>query len=359
MLASVKRVCVFALLAFFAVSLGAQQPVPEIEEVMEQAEQGSAAAQFNLGVLYYNGQGVPQDYAEAVKWFRMSAENGHADAQFILGWLCDEDRGQSQQHILNTMHNARGLARVVQQDDAEALKWYHMAAKQGHALAQHGLGAMYYDEGRGVPQDYTEAAKWYRKSAEQGYANAQVILALLYKNGQGVSQDHAEALKWFRMAGEQGNVLAQDRLGWMYYGSVAHDYEEAADWYRMAAKQGEPRAQFSLGTMYEAGRGVQQDYAEAVRWYRMAAERGHAVAQGNLGVNYGLGEGVPQDYVKAHKWLNLAASGAGGQNTERYTESRNLVTRSMTPDQIAEAQRLAREWKPKTWEQLKAQDTDK
>ena len=92
--------------------------------------------------------------------------------------------------------------------------------------------------------------------------------------------------------------------------------------------------------MYDNGYGVPQDYAEAVKWYRRAAEQGDADAQHNLGVIYANGQGILQDYTLAHMWFNLA--GAGGN--KKASENRDLVATQMTPAQIAEAQRLAREW---------------
>jgi len=83
------------------------------------------------------------------------------------------------------------------------------------------------------------------------------------------------------------------------------------------------------------------------------AEQGYAEAQYYLGFMYANGEGVPQDYVQAQKWVNLAASQSQGEDLERYAETRERFAKQMTPDQIAEAQRLAREWKPKTWDELK------
>ncbi len=94
---------------------------------------------------------------------------------------------------------------------------------------------------------------------------------------------------------------------------------------------------------FNTGQGVPQDYAEAVRWWRLAAEQGHVSAQNNLGTMYRSGQGVPQDYVEAHKWLNLAA--AQGEDLAR--KNREFVAEKMTPAQIAEAQRLAREWMEK------------
>ncbi len=80
--------------------------------------------------------------------------------------------------------------------------------------------------------------------------------------------------------------------------------------------------------------------AVALKWYRMAAEQGHAGAQNNLGVMYDKGDGVTQDYVQAHIWYNLAAA----QGNELGRENRDIVAKRMTPAQVAEAQRLAREW---------------
>ncbi len=111
----------------------------------------------------------------------------------------------------------------------------------------------------------------------------------------------------------------------------------------MAAAQGDARAQYNLGVMYDKGQGVRQDYAEAVKWYRMAAEQGNANAQNNLGVMYHMAWGVPQDYVQAHLWYNLAAA----QGTDQARKNRDIIADRMTPAQIDEAQRLAREWKPK------------
>jgi TPR repeat protein len=131
---------------------------------------------------------------------------------------------------------------------------------------------------------------------------------------------------------------------------VPQDYAEARKWWRKAAEQGEAQAQYSLGIMYNQGKGVPQDYVEAVKWYRKAAEQGLANAQYSLGVMYALGQGVPQDFVLAYMWLNLAASRlpvAEGEEREKAVKIRDLTASKMTPYQIAEAQRLAREWKPK------------
>ncbi len=86
-------------------------------------------------------------------------------------------------------------------------------------------------------------------------------------------------------------------------------------------------------------------------------EQGNARAQWILGSMYRDGEGVPQDYVRAHKWINLAASRASAEKNKEDASARDRVAEKMTPAQIAETQRLAREWKPKTWDELKGQVT--
>ena len=235
---------------------------------------------------------------------------------------------------------------------ATALKELRPLADQGYANAQAYLGYM-YSQGRGVAQDYAEAVRWYRKAADQGYAFAQVNLGVMYLRGLGVAQEHAEAVRWFRKAAEQDYPDAQYQLGIMYLRgpAVAQDHAEAARWFRKAAERGHAGAQASLGLSYESGMGVARDYAEAARWYRKAAEQGHAVAQSRLGVLYAKGQGVPEDHLEAHMWLSLAASRAGGDDLKKYAAARDAVATLMTAEQIAEAQRRAREWKPKGGEE--------
>ena len=121
------------------------------------------------------------------------------------------------------------------------------------------------------------------------------------------------------------------------------DYSEAEHLLRPLAEQGIAIAQNNLGVMYGKGKGVPQDDAEAVRWYRMAAEQGLTEAQKNLGVMYAQGKGVPQDYVEAYKWFDLPAT----KGDAYVAKFREFLAESMTPAEIAEAQKQAREWRPK------------
>ena len=193
---------------------------------------------------------MAQDDAEAVKWYRKAAEQGYAKAQYNLGVVYAQGQG-------------------VAKDDAEAVKWYRKAAEQGNAEAQYNLGVM-YDNGEGVPQDDAEAVKWYRKAAEQGDARRKLPRRHV-RQRQGVPQDDAEAVKWYRKAAEQGDAWAQSPRRLYADGrGVPQDDAEAVKWYRLAAEQGDAVAQVSIGRMYAEGQGVAQDYVQALMWLTLA-----------------------------------------------------------------------------------------
>jgi TPR repeat protein len=139
--------------------------------------------------------------------------------------------------------------------------------------------------------DWATALKLLRPLAEQGNAQAQRSLGDLYANGQGVPKDYVEALKWHELGYEQ-------------------EFAEALKGYQSYAEQGDPAAQFSLGVIYTGG----------------------------------AARGVSKDLVLAHMWFDLAAE--RGDNAA--AEARDDVAKQMTPDQIAKAQRMSREWKPTT-----------
>lgn len=206
-------------IAPLSTSVGNQQTVQQVKAL---ASTGDTNAQVQLGNMYDSGQGVKQNYVEAVKWYRAAANKGDANGRFMLGAMYDAGRG-------------------VKQSYAEALKWYRLAADQGNPLAQHRLGVM-YSEGVGVGQSSTEALKWMQRAAEHGNGDSQVAIGEMYSLGKGVLQN----------------------------------FSEAATWYRMAASKGNPNAQYALGGLYRNGRGVVQDDNEAIKWYQMAAAKGDA-----------------------------------------------------------------------------------
>jgi len=157
-------------------------------------------------------------------------------------------------------------------------------------------------------------------------------------------RDFAIAERLFRPLAEQGNANAQYNLGVMYFKGegVPQSYPNAVFWYRHAAWQGDASAQLEFGVMCYKGQGTLQNYAEALTWFRTAADQGSAQAQFNLGAMYANGQGVPQDYIHAHMWLSLVAA----KSETRAVDLLDIVAAKMTAGQIAEAKKLAREWKP-------------
>jgi uncharacterized protein len=157
--------------------------------------------------------------------------------------------------------------------------------------------------------------------------------------------DYTTALREWRPLAEQGDALAQYNLGVLYRKGrgVPQDDVQARQWYAKAAAQGQAKAQFNLGTLYFNGEGAQKDYQQALRWFRLAADQGEALAQTKIAIMYDEGQGVPQDIVQAYKWYSLAAT----NGDKSAPQIRDLLAKQMTPAQIAKAQKLAQEWKPK------------
>ncbi len=199
----------------YAAALSEWQPI---------AEQGDANAQYNMGLLYALGQGVPQDFKRAAEWYEKAARQGVAAAQYNLGVIYANGQG-------------------VPQNVTEAREWFTRAAEQGVAQAEDSLG-YFYGSGQGIAKNYAEAEKWYRRAAEKGIASAQFNLGVMYDLGQAVPRDFAEALKWYRKAAEQGYANAMTNIGILYYNAegVPRDLAEAYAWFSRAEKAGDARA---------------------------------------------------------------------------------------------------------------------
>jgi TPR repeat protein len=165
-----------------------------------------------------------------------------------------------------------------------------------------------------------------------------------YRAGKGVAEDPAEAARWYRRSAEQGFVGAQNNLAAMLEEGlgVAKNETEAARWYKAAAEQGDEHAQHSLAHMYWDGRGVHKDLEQAAQWMRRAADQGHDATFIDMGDMYWRGIGVDRDPVSAAMWWSLAAD-RGDRTAAR---SLRRARAAMTPDQVREANEMAREWIP-------------
>ena len=173
----------------------------------------------------------------------------------------------------------------------------------GFANAHYQNGRDAFDRG-----DYDTAVKVFRSLAEKNDPRGQYALAIMYDMGEGVPQDSEEALKFYRLAAEKGHADAQN----------------------------------NLGVMYDQGEGVSADYKEAMKWYLLAAEQGNKDAPNNIGVMHMIGLGVSRDFAKAHKWFTIA-----GTKDFEAKSNKKFTERRLTPEQIAESERLASEWHKK------------
>lgn len=293
---------------------------------VEETGEDLAISYYNRGVEYANGDGVPQNYEEAVKWYRKAAEMGQISAMNNLGACYADGLGVpkdieeaakwyrkaaemgssiAQRNLADSYLNGNGFAK----DQTAAIGWFRKAAMQGDAYSQYMLGVSFSGV-EGIPEDLPEAVKWYQKSADQGNAEAQYLLADSYLNGNGVTKDPTIAVKWLRKAAEQNFESAQNLLGDCYKDGlgVTTNLSEAAKWYRLAAEQGYANAQYKLALAYITGSGVAEDASKAFEWFQKAANQDLMASQYFLGVLYQSGEGETKDTTKALEWLTKAAS---------------------------------------------------
>jgi TPR repeat protein len=157
---------------------------PEWSEIMKKAESGNVMSQWMVAVQYY-GQG---NESKSAYWAEKAAEQGFLPAQYDIGVAYLYGKG-------------------VPKDLTKAAHWFQKAAEQGESSAQHNLGKM-YAEGLGVKQDYFKAVQWYQKAAEQGDAYAQYALGGMYFIGQGVIRDRQKGCVLLRTSAEQGMQAA-------------------------------------------------------------------------------------------------------------------------------------------------------
>lgn len=206
-------------------------------------EKGSFYAAYNLGQLYYYGNGVKEDKPEAVKWYRKAAERGYVDAQQKLGYCYDTGNG-------------------VTENDYEAVKWYRKAVEQGDQYAQYNLG-LCYQYGTGVSKDITEAIKLYLKAADQGYENAKTRL-----NELCITPIKVDASLTAGQLNDKGVEYHNNK-----------NYSAAFQYYLKAIEKGNMYSQYNLGLLFQYGLGVTADSAEAVKWYRKSANQGYEEAK--------------------------------------------------------------------------------
>jgi len=291
------------------------------------AEQGHAEAQYTLGyrqlLQYYRNE--TQDASDAYRWLRMAAAQGHQLAKKRMqSWNVFSLYGE----FVRLSESNDALLYSGEHHEEKHFKPFHVtAAAMGNVYSQYLLGVWSFES-----EDRVEAARLLRLAADQAEqlsAKYQYKLGVRFWQGDGVVQDKKVAVRLFRLAAEHFNDIAQDKaeaarfyrlaaeqgytdimgtLAKMYYvgAGVAQDKTEAARWYRFAAEQGCVTSQFELGLMLHHGDGVARDNVEAARLYRLAADQGCEKAMTNLGVLHFHGDGIAQDKAEAARLFRSA-----------------------------------------------------
>ncbi len=338
------------------------------------ADQGIASAQYLVGLMFHTGVGSSPGSSMAAQYYNRAAQQGHAEAYEGLRTL--GEHWTRAQFFLGSLND---LGEGIEQNYAEALRWYRLAADQGDEESQYRIGMM-YAEGRGVEQDYSEAAKWFRVSSEddihdydragelvvdpeyltQEVEGARTKLRQLAERKDPAAQFHLGLLeeryarKWYQEASAQGLAEGQYALAESFAEGrgVPQNDAVAVRLYGRAAAQDFGEAQYKLGVMYVLGRGVVPNTREALKWYQQAAEQGVIQAQLALGAMYARGQflttdlRVPTDYVSAYKWLSLAGAKLPMDQFLHWqaTNLREVVKKEMTLSEIRQAERREHAW---------------
>ncbi len=230
---------------------------PLTKALLQNSDQTNPEQQFQLGVLYHQ----MHDYPEALKWLELSANQGNAEAQAMLGFMYRDGKG-------------------VKIDYAESQKWLELAAiniEDTTIWAE--LGVFYFnfnDYCPGVKVDPEKGYYWINKAAENKNAGAQCIMGLINLHGVYVEQDYKEAYHWFTLSAEKNYSDATLDLGWMYENGfyVKKDIPKALEYYKTGAELGNYNAYYMIGIIYEKGTEVEKDIPKAKEYYQKGAALG-------------------------------------------------------------------------------------
>jgi TPR repeat protein len=333
----------FGPMQFYAADLLAgshgrpKDPAKAVAYYQRISDAGNHTVDSFLAGAYYDGDGVPQDWAKAEQLFSRAAAAGDAEAAYWLVMIAKEEtpthprdpavvaeRAKQAlallaQHPSPYNYGLMGAVEKAADHIAQARGWFARACAGGDTFYEGTLGT-YEWYGMGGPVADEEGFKHLVGAAGRGEDQANFVLGLGYEQGwHGLKVDLAKALALFEVAAQHGNVKAQGRLAWAYYNGLGTPvaYDKAVQWARHAADAGgDGTASYVMALAYETGNGVQADPQERLEYLEQAAAQGEDNAYGKLAVAYFSGQGAPQDYDKAAEWAQKAA--AAGDSKSMY-----------------------------------------
>jgi len=262
------------------------------------SQRGIAVSQSQLGYLYFYGLGVKTNIAEAVRLYKLAAEQNDDWSLSELGYLYGQGIG-------------------VEKNNKEAVRYLLLAADQGNDNAQSNL-AWHYANGLGAKKNLKEAIRLYKIAADAGNTMAIGNLGWHYSVGEGVKKNYKEAIRLFRSCAKENDAYCFSQLAYLYREGkgVNQDDEESVRLLLLAVQQDDTWSMADLGWHYANGYGVKKDLTEAIRLYKKAAEENNKYAQGQLGWHYENGKGIKQDFDMAYYYYNLAAKNGDDFATE-------------------------------------------
>ena len=228
------------------------QAVVQLEALVQEC---NPQAMYRLGMLCWDGHGVPTDKERAIRLLKAAADGG----------------------ILNAAYNmpvAYDNGYFVGKSYHRSFTYYMQAASLGNVEAIHAIGS-FYNWGEGVDQDYVKARHWYRKSAKLGYADGMCDLGRCHQRGVGGLKSKRWAIYWFQKAVSAGCIRAQTWLGLAYACEPTEDWQQARYWLEQAAENQQSHAMYLLGIWAEHGWNDQKNLADASFWFQHAIALGH------------------------------------------------------------------------------------
>lgn len=215
------------------------------------ANMGHIIAQYHLGVCYENGFGVEQDLRHAAELYRAGGKNGDTEARENLCRMAESGFVFAQLQMGRALYHGHTEEEDKQQENAQAALWFQRAAEQGDAEAQYLLGRLHYETGK-EPDSLQTAVQWFEKSAAFGNLEAMCRLGEFYERGQGVPKDAAISAEWYRKAANSGSPYGLYKLAFFYEKGcgVEQDLEKAYALYCTAADWGSGDAEEALGRRF-------------------------------------------------------------------------------------------------------------
>jgi uncharacterized protein len=315
---------------------------PDVQALKAKAAAGDRVAQFELGMAYHDGKGVPVNDLKAAEWITKSAEQGYSPAQNELGILYRLGEG-------------------VDRDKPKSVEWFKKAAKQGNAKAMFNLGAAYYN-GDGVGISDAVSLHWFLLAREYGDAGAgdAIVRAAQELNplrrAQGyflagraletgeelASAEPARALPFYEAAAKANHPEALLRMALFHLEGTAVPRNERAamEYIRTMLKQKDPAAMVIMGKIEEEGIGRPADLKEAANWYKKAVQQAYPPAILRLAALYASGKIPKQDAVSAYQWFLIAEA----LDEPKGAEGRAAIEPQLTPQQIEKQKKKAVEW---------------